>query len=205
MNSARLRGAASWASWPRRRAKPEPRTTPGLPATPATCSALSGWATTTTPTWRRFPGRIAAAPIWAEFMKRAVKLPQYSDTQGLCPARRSHRGYASTKRPTCSPTPACPNSTTPPPSSMAPSPPTPATISNGDQRNLFQKIFGLGDKSTMPALPAGQPSNGRLASDRDGAATGDTGRRTEPEPSRGRRYGAEEEARILQQAIWRQG
>jgi penicillin-binding protein 1B len=28
----------------------------------------------------KLSGALAASPIWAEFMKRAVKLPQYSDT-----------------------------------------------------------------------------------------------------------------------------
>ena len=68
----------------RRRARPAPATMPGSPASPATCSASSGWATTTTPTSRsRAPH--AAAPIWAEFMKKAVQLPQYSDTHEFTP------------------------------------------------------------------------------------------------------------------------
>ena len=31
----------------------------------------------------KIEGAHAAAPIWAEFMKRAVRLPQYSDTNGF--------------------------------------------------------------------------------------------------------------------------
>ena len=31
----------------------------------------------------KLAGGAAAAPIWAEFMKRAVKLPQYADAEGL--------------------------------------------------------------------------------------------------------------------------
>jgi penicillin-binding protein 1B len=33
----------------------------------------------------KLSGAIAAAPIWAEFMNRAVKLPQYSDTKAFTP------------------------------------------------------------------------------------------------------------------------
>ena len=33
----------------------------------------------------KLEGAHAAAPIWAEFMKRAVQLPQYSDTQEFTP------------------------------------------------------------------------------------------------------------------------
>ena len=33
----------------------------------------------------KLDGATAAAPIWAEFMKRAVKLPQYSDTKSSHP------------------------------------------------------------------------------------------------------------------------
>jgi penicillin-binding protein 1B len=33
----------------------------------------------------KLAGALAAAPIWAEFMKRAVKLPQYSDTHSFSP------------------------------------------------------------------------------------------------------------------------
>ena len=33
----------------------------------------------------KIEGAAAAAPIWAEFMKRAMKLPQYSDTHEFTP------------------------------------------------------------------------------------------------------------------------
>ncbi len=38
----------------------------------------------TTPT-SRFQERMRLAPIWAEFMKRAIKLPQYSDAKSFSP------------------------------------------------------------------------------------------------------------------------
>jgi penicillin-binding protein 1B len=70
-------------------------------------------------------GATAAGPIWAEFMNRAVLLPQYSDTHNFillsddaCPA-----GYEAAFLPGTAPTDTCDH------------PP--------DHRNLLQKIFGF--------------------------------------------------------------
>ncbi len=101
-------------------------------------------------------GSSAAAPIWAEFMKRAVLLPQYSDTHDFsvpagiiqvkldkvtnllsndtCPV-----GYTASFLEGTAPTDTCDHS-------------------NGDQRNLFQKLFGLGEKPTPPNVVNGQPA-----------------------------------------------
>ena len=73
----RIRAHGFTAPRPARRAPP---TMHGLPALPATCSAWCGWAMTITQTMK-LEGAQTAAPIWAEFMKHAVKLPQYSDTR----------------------------------------------------------------------------------------------------------------------------
>ncbi|MBT9329456.1 PBP1A family penicillin-binding protein [Paracidobacterium acidisoli] len=106
----------------------------------------------------KIEGSKAAAPIWAEFMKRAVALPQYSDTKdfipppgvievnldkqtnlladGACP-----QDYEAAFLDGTQPTDTCDHST-------------------GDQRNLFQKIFGIGQKPVGPApvqQQAGQP------------------------------------------------
>jgi penicillin-binding protein 1B len=93
----------------------------------------------------KIEGAHAAAPIWAEFMKRAVQLPQYSDTNEFsvpsgveivsidsvsnqlsddtCPASFSAAFLAGT-----APTESCEHATDHP----------------GEHRNLLQKIFGLG-------------------------------------------------------------
>jgi penicillin-binding protein 1B len=90
-------------------------------------------------------GAHAAAPIWAEFMKKAVQLPQYSDTNGFtapegvefvsidsvsnlrsdasCPASFNAAFLAGT-----APTESCEHATDHP----------------AEHRNLLQKIFGLG-------------------------------------------------------------
>jgi penicillin-binding protein 1B len=97
-------------------------------------------------------GAKAAAPIWAEFMKRAVLLPQYSDTkefvppQGVVQVRLDKEtnlladsscpvNYYAAFLDGTEPTDTC-------------------SHANGDQRNLFQKIFGLGEKPAAgPAKP----------------------------------------------------
>ena len=61
-------------------AKPAPATMHGSPATLRISSASCGSATMTTPTFK-MEGAHAAAPIWGEFMKRAIQLPQYSDVK----------------------------------------------------------------------------------------------------------------------------
>ncbi|HTW47946.1 MAG TPA: transglycosylase domain-containing protein [Acidobacteriaceae bacterium] len=97
----------------------------------------------------KIEGAHAAAPIWADFMKNAVKLPQYSDTRefvpppgviqvrlddttnlladGSCPDDYTAAFLDGTQ-----PTDTCDHSI-------------------GDQRNIFQKIFGLGQKPLTEA------------------------------------------------------
>ncbi|HEY0784585.1 MAG TPA: PBP1A family penicillin-binding protein [Acidobacteriaceae bacterium] len=103
----------------------------------------------------KMQGADAAAPIWAEFMKRAVALPQYSDTRGFaapsgvvevrldkqtnllsdasCPESYSAAFLDGTQ-----PTDTCDNA-------------------NGDQRSIFQKIFGVGQSSSAAPQPQVQP------------------------------------------------
>jgi penicillin-binding protein 1B len=141
-------------------------------------------------------GADAAAPIWAEFMNRAIQLPQYSDMKafgptdgvsvvridmntwlpadGSCPQDYSlafldgttpsntcsHLGVAPQTilqglNPSGSATPASPNAT---PSPAANPQPADGTEANPPKKkNIFQKIFGGGDKQTQPAQPE-QPS-----------------------------------------------
>ncbi|MBV8113499.1 MAG: PBP1A family penicillin-binding protein [Silvibacterium sp.] len=112
----------------------------------------------------KIEGAHAAAPIWADFMKRAVALPQYSDTKDFVPppgivqvrldkatnlladAACPDNGYYAAFLDGTQPTDTCDHA-------------------NGDQRNLFQRIFGLGEKPSTPAqvpitqtAPALQPT-----------------------------------------------
>jgi penicillin-binding protein 1B len=106
----------------------------------------------------KLEGGKVAGPMWAEFMKNAVKLPQYSDTrqftapQGVSTVRLDKvtnlladascpQDYDAVFLDGTAPTQTCDQSA-------------------GDQRNLFQKVFGIGKENTVgPATPAnGMPA-----------------------------------------------
>ncbi|MGA8160275.1 MAG: penicillin-binding transpeptidase domain-containing protein, partial [Acidobacteriaceae bacterium] len=96
-------------------------------------------------------GSRAAGPIWADFMKEAVKLPEYSDTREFVPPpgvvqveldRNTNlladascpEDYTAAFVDGTQPTDTCDHSV-------------------GDQRNLFQKIFGFGQRPVNPPPP----------------------------------------------------
>ena len=89
----------------------------------------------------KLEGADAAAPIWAEFMKKAVELPQYSDTHDFNPP--SGVQFVSIDPTTNLLTgPTCPTG-----ANMAfldGTAPTATCDHPPDNRNIFQKIFGLG-------------------------------------------------------------
>ncbi|MGC2402431.1 MAG: transglycosylase domain-containing protein [Acidobacteriaceae bacterium] len=104
----------------------------------------------------KIDGGIAAAPIWADFMKRSIKLPEYSDAKpfqvpdGVSVVRldKTTNLLADDSCPVdyniafldgTAPTQTCDET-------------------SGDQRNLFQKIFGIGKQATVG--PAMVPGNG---------------------------------------------
>jgi penicillin-binding protein 1B len=106
----------------------------------------------------KLEGGKAAGPMWAEFMKNAVKLPQYSDTrqftapQGVSTVRLDKvtnlladascpQDYDAVFLDGTAPTQTCDQSA-------------------GDQRNLFQKVFGIGKENTVGP---GTPANGMPA------------------------------------------
>ena len=101
----------------------------------------------------KLSGALAAAPIWAEFMKRAVLLPQYSDAHafsvpdgvevvkvdkatGLLSDDTCPDGFMAAFLSGNAPMETCEHA-----QSNSP---------NGDHRNLLQKIFGLGGGSSGP-------------------------------------------------------
>jgi penicillin-binding protein 1B len=91
----------------------------------------------------KLAGALAAAPIWAEFMNRAVKLPQYSDTHNFA----APTGIDLVKIDKVSnlvSDEACPDGYEA--AFLAGAAPTDTCDHPGDHRNLFQKMFGLGDK-----------------------------------------------------------
>jgi penicillin-binding protein 1B len=106
----------------------------------------------------KLEGGKVAAPIWADFMKHAVKLPEYSDTRQFVPPSgvstvrldkvtnlladaSCPSDYDAVFLDGTAPTQTCDQSA-------------------GDQRNVFQKLFGL-DK--QPTVAPGTPANGTPA------------------------------------------
>ena len=92
----------------------------------------------------KLEGAHAAEPIWAEFMKKAVQLPQYSDTKEFT----SPAGVdliSLDKNTNLLPDSACPDTYTA--AFLEGTAPTDTCSHPPDRRNLFQKIFGIGAKS----------------------------------------------------------
>src|SRR5215472_1582640 len=92
----------------------------------------------------KIQGADAAAPIWAEFMKKAVQLPQYSDTKEFNPPAGVDLVNLD-KNTNLLPDGACPETYTA--AFLEGTAPTNTCDHPPDNRNLFQKIFGLGNKS----------------------------------------------------------
>jgi penicillin-binding protein 1B len=86
-------------------------------------------------------GAEAAAPIWAEFMKKAVLLPQYSDTNGF-PPPDGVEIVAIDKASKLLSDEACPDSDAI--AFLDGTAPTDACDHAGDHRSLLQRIFGTG-------------------------------------------------------------
>ena len=99
----------------------------------------------------KLAGGAAAAPIWAEFMKRAVKLPQYADTKEF-PAPQGVVTVTLDKSTNRIATPACPEDYT-----IAfiagTEPKETCEQAYEDHRGFFTKIFGLGSPQVNAPPP----------------------------------------------------
>ena len=94
----------------------------------------------------KLAGAATAGPIWAEFMKRAVRLPQYSNTTDFTPPS----GVVTVsldKATNLLATPSCPDDYN---SVFIEGSEPQETCDRADQRNVFQKILGI----PAPAPPA---------------------------------------------------
>ena len=89
----------------------------------------------------KIQGAHAAAPIWAEFMKRAVQLPQYSDTNEFT-APEGVQVVTLDQVSNLLADSACPDDYTA--AFLDGTAPTNTCDHPPDNRNIFQKIFGLG-------------------------------------------------------------
>ena len=98
----------------------------------------------------KLSGSALAAPVWAEFMKRAVALPNYSDTKPFS-APTGVVQLSIDKVTNTVATPACPNDYV-----MAfidgTQPTQTCEQSAADHRNIFQKIFGMEAKPNPPPV-----------------------------------------------------
>jgi len=108
-------------------------------------------------------GAHAAAPIWADFMKRAVALPEYSDTKPFEPPPGVVQVLLD-KNTNLLADASCPDDYTGA-FLVGTQPMDSCDHAFGNQRNIFQKIFGIGGKPSGPAVtqsPSGtaQPSAG---------------------------------------------
>ena len=104
----------------------------------------------------KMEGNQAALPIWAEFMKNAVKLPQYSDTQYFDPPAGITE-VTLDKATNLIADESCPVDYTA--AFLDGTQPTgTCDHPNEDQRNIFQKMFGLGENKTAPPLMPPNPN-----------------------------------------------
>jgi penicillin-binding protein 1B len=91
----------------------------------------------------KLQGADAAAPIWAEFMKKAIELPQYSDTKEFVPPEGVEIVNLD-KTTNLLADAACPDDYTA--AFLTGTAPTDTCDHPPDHRNIFQKMFGLGAK-----------------------------------------------------------
>ena len=98
----------------------------------------------------KLAGGSTAGPIWAEFMKRAVRLPQYSNTTGFA-APTGVVTVSLDKTTNLLSTASCPEAYD---SAFVEGSEPKETCDHADQRNVFQKIFG-GAAAVPP--PVNQP------------------------------------------------
>jgi penicillin-binding protein 1B len=95
----------------------------------------------------KIEGAHAAAPVWAEFMKKAVELPQYSDTKPFV-APTGVEVISLDKTTNLLADSACPDDYQA--AFLSGTAPTDTCDHPPDKRNVFQKIFGLGQPATKP-------------------------------------------------------
>ena len=94
-----------------------------------------------TPLAHGLEGATVAAPIWADFMKKAVQLPQYSDTHNFTPPEGVEVVQLDRASNLLSDQ-ACPDSYEA--AFLAGTAPTDTCDHPPDHRNILQKLFGLG-------------------------------------------------------------
>jgi len=103
----------------------------------------------------RLSGAQTAAPIWAEFMKKAVKLPQYSDMKPFS----QPSGVVDVQLDKVTnrlATPSCPETYTA--AFVSGTEPRDTCDQATGVRGFFSRIFGLGGEKVLPPPPPGAPN-----------------------------------------------
>jgi penicillin-binding protein 1B len=106
----------------------------------------------------RLSGAVTAAPIWTEFMKRAVQLPEYRDVQDFT----EPTGVVDVQLDKVSNllvTPACDTDTYTAAFIAGTEPTATCEQGPGDHRNVFQKLFGLGQPPSPVVPPPSTPKS----------------------------------------------
>jgi penicillin-binding protein 1B len=109
-------------------------------------------------------GALSAAPIWTEFMKKAVALPQYSNVKeftqppGVVDVQLD-------KTTNLLATPACPETYNA--AFVVGTEPSSTCEQGTGAKGFFSKIFGLGGDKALPPPPAGQPGTATAAQGAD--------------------------------------
>jgi len=158
----------------------------------------------------KLEGSRTAAPIWSQFMKRAIALPQYKDGVKPFSPPPGVVEVSLDKVTNYLATPVCPNDY--PAAFIAGTEPSQTCeMTAGDQRSFFQKLFGVVPKPPAPpagtnpaqqatqgvaaAVQPGQPGPGTAAADDEskkkkgffgkifGAIKGDNTNQTQPQSS----------------------
>jgi penicillin-binding protein 1B len=110
----------------------------------------------------RLSGAQTAAPIWAEFMKKAITLPQYSDVKpfsqppGVVDVQLD-------KLTNLLATPACPNNYTA--AFIAGTEPSQTCDQSTGVRGFFSRVFGLGNDKVLPPPSATTGTEATAAED----------------------------------------
>ena len=103
---------------------------------------------------RPLQGADAAAPLWAEFMKRAILLPQYSDVKAFIPPEGITTARID-KTTNLLADPTCPNGNFYVAFLDGTAPQNTCSQMGESPQNLLQKIFGIGgNKPAPPATPS---------------------------------------------------
>ena len=121
----------------------------------------------------KLAGGAAAAPIWAEFMKRAIKVPQYADVSDF----KAPPGVVTVQLDKVTnrlATPACPEDYTVAFISGT-EPKETCEQASGDHRGFFTKILGLGAPGTAAPPPNTNGPVSSAAGDPQGQAPADGG------------------------------